>query len=89
MHCQYSGVAVDKSISVSYIYGKRTMPLTAGNCHIISMVAGSTDGCAVLTGEEVEEIGGVAAHIVQENLTTTLTKSVKKKKKKLNHIYMH
>ena len=53
------------------------MPLTAGNCHIISMVAGYTDSCAVLTGEEVEEIGGVAAHIVQENLTTTLTKSVK------------
>ena len=42
------------------------------------MVAGSTDGCAVLTGEEVEEIGGVAAHIVQENWTITLTKTVKK-----------
>ena len=52
--------------------------LTAGNCHIISMAAGSTDGCAVLTGEEMEEIGGVAAHIVQENCTITLTKSGKK-----------
>ena len=68
MYCQYSGVAVDK----------RTMPLTAGNCHIASMAAGSTDGCAVLTGEEVEEIGGVAAHIVQENWTITLTKTGKK-----------
>ena len=68
MHCQYSGVAVDK----------RTMPLTADNCYIISMAAGSTDGHAVLTGEEMEEIGGVAAHIVQENLTTTLTKTVTK-----------
>jgi len=42
------------------------------------MAAGSTDGCAVLTGEEVEEIGGVAVHIVQENWTITLTKTGKK-----------
>ena len=52
--------------------------LTAGNCHIISMAAGSTDGCAVLAGEEVEEIGGVAVHIVQENWIITLIKTGKK-----------
>ena len=52
--------------------------LTAGNCHIISMAAGSTDGCAVLTGEEMEEIGRVAVHTVQENCTTTLTKTGRK-----------
>ena len=52
--------------------------LTAGNCYIISMAAGSTDGCAVLTGEEMEEIGRVAVHTVQENCTITLTKTGKK-----------
>ena len=31
--------------------------LTAGNCYIISMVAGSADGSAVLAGEEMEEVG--------------------------------
>ena len=42
------------------------------------MVAGSADGCAVPAGEEVEEVGGVAVHIVQEDWTSTLTKTVKK-----------
>ena len=52
--------------------------LTAGNCDIVSMVAGSADGCAVPAGEEMEEIGGVAVYFVQEDGTITLAKTVKK-----------
>lgn len=52
--------------------------LTAGNCYIVSMVAGSADGCAVPAGEEMEEIGGVAVYFVQEDCTITLAKTVKK-----------
>ena len=53
--------------------------LTAGNCHINSMVTESADGGTVLAGEEVKIVGGVAIHIVQENWTITLTKAVRKK----------
>ena len=53
--------------------------LTVGDCHIISMITESADGCAVLAGEEVKIVGEVAVHIVQENWTTTLTKTVRKK----------
>ena len=42
------------------------------------MVAGSANGGTVLAGEEVEEVGGVAVHIVQEDCTITLTKTVRK-----------
>ena len=68
MYCQYSGVAVEKTMIL----------LTAGNCYIISMDAGSTDGSTVLAGEEVKIVGGIAVHIVQENCTITLTKTVRK-----------
>lgn len=52
--------------------------LTAGYCHIISMVAGSTDSCAVPAGEEVEVIGGLTVHTVQEDCTIALTKTARK-----------
>lgn len=42
------------------------------------MVAGSTDSCAVLAGEEVEVIGGLAVHTVQEDCTIALTKTARK-----------
>ena len=52
--------------------------LTAGNCYIISMVAGSADAGPVLAGEEMEEVGGVAVYFIQEDCTITLTKTVRK-----------
>ena len=42
------------------------------------MVTESTDSCAVLTGEEVEVVGGPAAHTVQEDCTIALTKTARK-----------
>ena len=42
------------------------------------MVAGSADGGAVLAGEEMEEVGGVAVYFIQEDCTITLTKTVRK-----------
>lgn len=44
----------------------------------MSMVTESTDGCAVLTGEEVEVVGGLAVHTVQEDCTIALTKTARK-----------
>ena len=51
--------------------------LTAVDCHIISVVAECTDGCAILTREEVKVAGRVTVHIVQENSATALAKAVR------------
>ena len=42
------------------------------------MVTEPTDGCAVLTGEEVEEVGRGAAYTVQEDCTIALIKTARK-----------
>ena len=51
--------------------------LTAGDCHIVSMVTDATDECSVQAGEEVKVAGGVAVHIIQENCTIAYTKPVR------------
>ena len=57
--------------------GQKTILLTAGDCHAISMITDATDECSVLAGEEVKVAGGVAVHIIQENCTIAYTKAVK------------
>ena len=72
-HCSTDGFPIRWSETNSYI-------LTAGDCHIVSMVTDATDNCSVPAGEEVKVAGGVAVHIIQENCTIAYTKAVRIKK---------
>ena len=49
--------------------------LTTVDRHITSVVAECTDGCAILTREEVKVVGRVTVHTVQENSATALAKA--------------
>lgn len=65
-----------------------TLLLTAGDCHIVSMVTEATDECSVLAGEEVKVAGGVAVHIIQENCSIAYTKAVRIKKHASIYVYI-
>ena len=53
------------------------------------MAAGSTDGCAVPAGEEVEVAGIVTVHIIQKDCTIASTKTVMIREEYVIHVGLH